>query len=122
MQDATALAAAIAGGRTTARAATEASLAALDAQRDLGAVVLCDGDMSLAGAEAADAAPPDRRGPFHGVPFLAKDLGEVAKGLTLSVELIGAGGLDLWRCRLAALIEARAPALPFPHPIAGLPL
>jgi len=84
MQDATALAAAIAGGRTTARAAMEASLAALDAQRDLGAVVLCDRDMALAGAKAADAAPPGRRGPFHGVPFLAKDLGAVARGLPAS--------------------------------------
>nr|WP_253283280.1 amidase [Ruegeria sp. HKCCD7559] len=59
----------------------EASLSACHAQADLGAVVFLDEDMARAGARAADAAPSDRRGPFHGVPFLVKDLGGSAKGL-----------------------------------------
>ncbi len=79
MKDATALAAAIAQGRTTARKVMEASLSACDAQADLGAVVYFDRDLALARADAADAKPV--RGPFHGVPFLAKDLGATAKGL-----------------------------------------
>lgn len=81
MTDATALAAAISQGRVTARAVTEASLAACHAQAKLGAVVHLEQDMARAGAKAADALPPDRRGPFHGVPFLVKDLGGVARGL-----------------------------------------
>nr|WP_245223523.1 amidase [Ruegeria sp. HKCCSP346] len=59
----------------------EASLSACHAQADLGAVVFLDEDMARAGARAADAAPSDRRGPFHGVPFLVKDLGGSAIGL-----------------------------------------
>nr|WP_245218072.1 amidase [Ruegeria sp. HKCCE3926] len=59
----------------------EASLSACHAQADLGAVVFLDEDMARAGARAADAAPSDRRGPFHGVPFLVKDLGGSAQGL-----------------------------------------
>nr|WP_253285030.1 amidase [Ruegeria sp. HKCCD6119] len=59
----------------------EASLSACHAQADLGAVVFLDEDMARAGARAADAAPLDQRGPFHGVPFLVKDLGGSAKGL-----------------------------------------
>ena len=81
MTDATALAAAIAEGRVSATDVMEASLAACHAQADLGAVVHLDEDMARAGAKAADALPADRRGPFHGVPFLVKDLGGVAKGL-----------------------------------------
>ncbi|WP_246036055.1 amidase [Aliishimia ponticola] len=79
--DATALAAAIATGQTTACAVMDASLAACRAQAGLGAVVHLDEDMARAGAEAADAAPAERRGPFHGLPFLVKDLGGVAQGL-----------------------------------------
>jgi amidase len=82
--DATALAAAIADGLTTAREVMEASLAACDAQAALGAVVHLDNLMARAGAEAADMQPKDQRGPFHGVPFLVKDLGAFAKGLPAS--------------------------------------
>ncbi|WP_171205140.1 amidase [Ruegeria sp. HKCCA0235A] len=81
MTDATALAAAVSAGQITATDAMEASLSACHAQADLGAVVFLDEDMARAGARAADAAPSDRRGPFHGVPFLVKDLGGSAKGL-----------------------------------------
>nr|WP_237212457.1 amidase [Ruegeria lacuscaerulensis] len=59
----------------------EASLAACRTQADLGAVVYLDEDMARAGAKAADTLPYDQRGPFHGVPFLVKDLGGFAKGL-----------------------------------------
>jgi amidase len=85
MQDATALAAAIAGGRTTAVAAMQAALAAaqaLDRALDrLGALARLAPDQGLADATAADRAPAPARGPFHGVPFLMKDLGSAARGL-----------------------------------------
>lgn len=84
MTDATALAAAIADGRTSARAVMEATLAACKAQAALGAVVYHDMAMARDRAIAADALPQDQRGPFHGVPFLAKDLGAVAAGLPVA--------------------------------------
>ncbi|GGX68192.1 amidase [Tateyamaria omphalii] len=84
MKDATALAAAISDGRTSARAVMEASLAACDARADLGAVVYLDDAVARAGAIAADAAKTVGRGPFHGLPFLGKDLGSEAKGLPIA--------------------------------------
>ncbi|MCZ4351979.1 amidase [Roseovarius aestuarii] len=84
MKDATALASAIAHGETSASAAMDASLSACNVQADLGAVVYLDENMARTSAEAADAMPQDQRGPFHGVPFLVKDLGGVAKGLPAS--------------------------------------
>ncbi|MGJ8605086.1 MAG: amidase family protein [Marivita sp.] len=77
MTDATALAAAIADGRVTPRAAMAASLAC--AKDVPGAVcrVLTE-DVALA---AADGAAP---GPFSGVPFLGKDLGSAAHGLGIA--------------------------------------
>ncbi|MEE4188678.1 MAG: amidase, partial [Roseobacter sp.] len=80
MTDATALAAAIAEGQISAVDAMEASLAACDAGIELGAVVHLDPELGRAGARAADALPRDQRGPFHGVPFLVKDIGGCAKG------------------------------------------
>lgn len=70
--DATALAGAIAQGRTTASAVVDASLARADAQVGLGAV---------ARLLAREAIPAPERGPFSGVPMLAKDLGSHAKSL-----------------------------------------
>lgn len=84
MKDATALAIAIAHGETSASAVMDATLSACHAQADLGAVVYLDKEMARAGARAADSVPQDQRGPFHGVPFLVKDLGGVAKGLPAS--------------------------------------
>lgn len=84
MTDATALAAAITDGRTSARAVMAASLAACDTHARLGAVVLEDEVLAHAGASAADALASTDRGPFHGVPFLGKDLGSTAKGLPVA--------------------------------------
>ncbi|MEP1963622.1 amidase [Tateyamaria sp.] len=84
MNDATALAAAISDGRTTARATMEASLAACEAHAKLGAVVFIDKAVAHAGAAAADHTAPNDRGPFHGVPFLGKDLGSTVKGLPVA--------------------------------------
>lgn len=66
--DATALADAIAGGRTTARSAMEAALAAAGRHAGLGAIVRVAAESALAGAEADDAFPPTRGGPFRGAP------------------------------------------------------
>lgn len=62
----------------------EASLSACAERAYLGAVVYIDKEMARAGALAADTAQGIERGPFHGVPFLAKDLGGLAKGLPAS--------------------------------------
>lgn len=70
--DATALAGAIAQGHTTAAAVMEVTLACAQAQAGLGAVArLLD----------ADTVPAPERGPFSGVPMLAKDLGSHARAL-----------------------------------------
>jgi amidase len=45
----------------------------------------------------------------------------MAQGLPLGVQLLGPVGAEALLCDLAARIEARAPALAFPHPIAGMP-
>ncbi|MBK5926474.1 amidase [Rhodobaculum claviforme] len=74
--DATALAADIAAGRTTARAVMAATLAAVAARADLGAVA-----RMLPDAVALAAADSSAPGPFAGVPMLAKDLGCAARGL-----------------------------------------
>lgn len=75
MQDATSLAAAIAAGATTASAVMEAALAAA-ATRPFGAIARLDPAM---GRRDAELRPT---GPFGGVPFLGKDLGSGAAGLT----------------------------------------
>jgi len=79
--DATALAAAIVAGRLAASDAMEAALAAATSLDRFGAVVRLDPAMGRAGAVAADALQTVDRGPLHGVPFLAKDLGTHAAGL-----------------------------------------
>ncbi|MEM6634356.1 MAG: amidase [Pseudomonadota bacterium] len=81
MEDATALAALIRDGQVSAVSVMEASLSALQGRTGYGAVVYSDPEMALAGARAADATPKDLRGPFHGMPFLVKDLGGFARGL-----------------------------------------
>lgn len=74
MPDATALALAIAEGRTTPRAAMAAAVAACAARADLGAVVRLLPETAL----MTELPAPE---PFHGVPMLAKDLGSHARGL-----------------------------------------
>ncbi|MEL6205163.1 MAG: amidase, partial [Pseudomonadota bacterium] len=86
--DATALAAAIAEGRTTA---STAMMAALGRAREVPSAIarLLSDEAALAAAERAGA------GPFTGVPFLGKDLGSAARGLA------PAGGCGALRARLA---------------------
>ena len=73
MPDATALARAIAEGRTTARAVMAATLSACAERVGLGAVARLLPDGTLSGVPG--------KGVFHGVPMLAKDLGSAARGL-----------------------------------------
>lgn len=84
--DATALAAAIRRGETTACAALEASLARIARRADLGAVVRLAPAIGREAAEGFDAlfrrgSPRATGAPFGGVPFLMKDLGNAARGL-----------------------------------------
>lgn len=76
MQDATSLAAAIASGKTTARAVMEAALQRAAELEHLGLLARLEPELGRAGALVA--AP----GPFQGVPFLGKDLGAGAAGMT----------------------------------------
>ncbi|WP_031128497.1 amidase [Streptomyces sp. NRRL WC-3719] len=58
---------------------TEAVLARLEAVNPrLHAVVAVRAEGALADARAADALPPEERGPLHGVPFTVKDANESA--------------------------------------------
>lgn len=79
--DATSLAAAIAGGRVTARSVMAAAVKAAG-KDDLGLVV------RLA------PAPEVRSGPFGGVPFLGKDLGSAAAGLGPRAGSLAVPGTD----------------------------
>ena len=81
MNDATALAADIAAGRQTAVSAMETALERAAAHSGYGAIVRMEPELGLARAKAADSADSTARGPFHGVPFLAKDLGGYGEGL-----------------------------------------
>ena len=54
-----------------------------------------------------------------GLPALALPFG-MADGLPVGAQLIGPQSADLMLLGLGAIIEARAPALTFPYPIAGL--
>lgn len=76
MQDATSLAAAIASGQTTAGAVMEAALQRAAEVQHLGLLARIEPELGRAGALVA--AP----GPFRGVPFLGKDLGTGAAGMT----------------------------------------
>jgi amidase len=75
LQDATSLARAIASGAVDASGVMVAALEAT-ASRGFGAVVRLEAGLGRAGALAAPA------GPFRGVPFLGKDLGSGAAGLS----------------------------------------
>lgn len=86
MQDATSLAAAIASGRTTAAAVMEAALQRAVKVRHLDLLARLEPELGRANALIAAA------GPFHGVPFLGKNLGSGAAGLTPN-----AGSLSMLR-------------------------
>lgn len=75
MQDATSLAEAIASGAVSAPDVMHAAIAAAET-RGHGAIARLAPDLGRAGA----TRPP--QGPFAGVPFLGKDLGSGAAGLT----------------------------------------
>jgi amidase len=99
--DATALAEAIRSGRVTAAEAMQASLAASERHRPLGALVHVDAALGRASAEAMDherRTAPDHFAvrPFGGVPTLAKDLGGPFRGLpvTAGSALFGRDGGD----------------------------
>jgi amidase len=59
----------------------QASLERAEELAHLGALARIEPEFGLAAARRADDAPNERRGPFHGVPFLAKNLGSYASGL-----------------------------------------
>lgn len=87
LDDLTAIADAIADGRTTSVAATEACLARIDAwQPRVNAFLRVYREKALEQARAMDAelAAGKRRGPLHGVPMAHKDMyyrkGEVSTG------------------------------------------
>ncbi|WP_306119416.1 MULTISPECIES: amidase [unclassified Roseitalea] len=81
MADATALAAAIAAGETSAHAAMTAALEAAERHAWLGALTRIEAECALGAARRADTAPAAARGPLHGVPFPGKDLGSAAAGM-----------------------------------------
>ncbi|WP_136658388.1 amidase [Nitratireductor sp. XY-223] len=83
--DATALAEAVRHGETSALALMQASIARAKSD-PFGALRHIDEAMGLEAAEAFDKRLADKdqhalNAPFAGVPFLAKDLGNVARGL-----------------------------------------
>ncbi|MBU1305503.1 MAG: amidase, partial [Alphaproteobacteria bacterium] len=81
IDDAMALAGAIASGRTTAAAAMVASIAAAKAD-PFGAIAYFDADLGHKTASASDAAT-NRDRVFLGVPTLAKDLGGPFAGIPM---------------------------------------
>ncbi|MFC8010444.1 amidase [Streptomyces cinereoruber] len=64
-------------GRSSAVEVTEAVLTRLEKVNPLlNAVISVRAEGALADARTADALPPERRGPLHGVPFTVKDVNE----------------------------------------------
>src|SRR5262245_36662624 len=83
--DALSLARTIRSGQTTALAVMQATLERAAERADLGAVVAMDRQMALDAAQTWDMGRAAADGaPFGGVPFLAKDLGNHARGLKVS--------------------------------------
>ena len=85
MVDATGLAEAVRHGAVSAHTVMEASIERAQAD-PLGAICHLDAEMGLAAAAAFDKRlaandPAARNAPFAGIPFLAKDLGNMATGL-----------------------------------------
>lgn len=83
--DAVSLAQAIRSGQTSALAAMKASLQRANEQSVLGAILAIDRRMALEMAQQWDrTGRANSSAPFGGVPFLAKDLGNHAKGLKVT--------------------------------------
>ena len=83
-------AAAVQGREMSARELVEASLAAIEAQRELNAFVATDPERSLAEADEIDArlASGEVVGPLAGVPFGVKDLEDAAGYVTSQGSLL----------------------------------
>ncbi|GAA3658113.1 amidase [Nocardioides ginsengisoli] len=81
-------------------------LAAVDATASVAAWAYVDRDRALAAAERADVAPPEARGPLHGVAVGVKDVIAVA-GMPMRA---GSRALDgaVDRCDAAAVARLRA--------------
>ena len=84
VSDAVSLAQAVRSGRTTALTVMEASLRRADDQTALGAITVLDAQMVETARAWDGAGGAVKSTPFAGVPFLAKSLGNHAKGLKVS--------------------------------------
>src|SRR5262245_55109880 len=83
--DAVSLAQTIRSGQISALAVMEASLQRAEEQSALGAIVALDRQMALDASRTwALGGPAGDNAPFGGVPFLAKDLGNHARGLKVT--------------------------------------
>lgn len=84
INDATALAQAIAARKLSAVDAMQAALNAADQLHELGAITFTDAELGLHAARQADAAKEITRS-FHGVPSLFKNLGGPFAGLPIDL-------------------------------------
>jgi len=92
--DATEVASRIAGGKITALEAMKSALSNAQKNKDLGAIIEISRSKALRLAKAADQKSPKKRGCFHGVPFLGKDLG------SSPAHLIASAGVDALKNKL----------------------
>ena len=107
---ATAIAARIAAGETSAEAVMRECLARIRSREaEIGAFVHLDPDAALAAARAADAVR--RLGPLHGVPFAVKDIIDTADMPTAWGSSIHAGHRPRGDASCVALLR-RAGAIP----------
>lgn len=123
MSDATALAADIADGRTTARAAMEAALTAAGQPGSLGAVARVNHAGGMNHADAAGEMPCKQRGRLHGVPVPGRTglfPAGMYRGLPVGLQLLGPMRNDHALLEPVGTAAAKMPSIRYPHPIAGL--